>query len=98
MTAILIFRLSLGAGHWNDIGNYYGAGVWGVNWRENQFDMHISGGANAGASTSFKKIVNLPEQVKWVNETQSAGKETGDRKHHLHSAVFGGGVYQRDSS
>ena len=64
---------------WNDIGNYYGAGVWGVNWRENQFDMHISGGANAGTSTSFKKMVNLPEQVKWVNETQSAGKETGDR-------------------
>ena len=86
-----------GSWPWNDIGNYYGAGVWGVNWRENQFDMHISGGANAGASTSFKKIVNLPEQVKWVNETSRQARKQG-QKHHLHSTIFGGSLYQRDSS
>lgn len=28
---------------WNDMGNYYGAGVWGINWRENQFDMSVRG-------------------------------------------------------
>src|SRR5215213_5888481 len=24
---------------WQDIGNYYGAGAWGFNWRENQYDL-----------------------------------------------------------
>lgn len=24
---------------WEDIGNYYGAGCWGFNWRENQYDL-----------------------------------------------------------
>ena len=32
------FQTTPGGWPWNDMGNYYGAGVWGVNWRENQFD------------------------------------------------------------
>ncbi|MEJ7675378.1 MAG: D-alanyl-D-alanine carboxypeptidase [Chitinophagaceae bacterium] len=24
---------------WQDIGNYYGAGATGLNWRENQYDL-----------------------------------------------------------
>jgi D-alanyl-D-alanine carboxypeptidase/D-alanyl-D-alanine-endopeptidase (penicillin-binding protein 4) len=24
---------------WEDMGNYYGAGSWGLNWRENQYDL-----------------------------------------------------------
>jgi D-alanyl-D-alanine carboxypeptidase/D-alanyl-D-alanine-endopeptidase (penicillin-binding protein 4) len=23
------------------MGNYYGAGVWGISWNENQFDMSV---------------------------------------------------------
>lgn len=30
---------------WEDIGNYYGAGAWGLNWRENQFDVTFKTGA-----------------------------------------------------
>ena len=26
------------------MGNYYGAGVWGISWNENQFDMSVVGG------------------------------------------------------
>ena len=26
---------------WEDIGNYYGAGVSGLNWHENQYDRKI---------------------------------------------------------
>lgn len=51
---------------WNDIGNYYGAGVWGVNWRENQFDMNMNG-KNV---RSFN--VDLPN-VAWVNDLKTAG-------------------------
>lgn len=51
---------------WDDLGNYYGAGVWGVNWRENQFDVHMSG--NQMKSFSYP-LAN----VKWLNEVKVAG-------------------------
>jgi len=33
---------------WDDIGNYYGAGMWGLNWRENQYDMVLQSGDKEG--------------------------------------------------
>lgn len=36
----------------NDIGNYYGAGVWGLNWRENQFDAFFEKGKLTGVEPS----------------------------------------------
>ncbi len=54
----------------HDIGNYYGAGVWGVNWRENQFDINTFG-------KDFKNFnINL-EGVHFVNEARTEG--TSDR-------------------
>lgn len=51
---------------WDDVGNYYGAGVWGINWRENQFDMVLTGG-------QIKKLnVELPN-LQWVNDIQTSG-------------------------
>jgi len=51
---------------WDDLGNYYGAGVWGVNWRENQFDINING-------TDFKSFSYPLEGVKWLNDLKAAG-------------------------
>ncbi|MCW3161081.1 D-alanyl-D-alanine carboxypeptidase/D-alanyl-D-alanine endopeptidase [Chryseobacterium oryctis] len=51
---------------WDDLGNYYGAGVWGVNWRENQFDINING-------TNFKGFSYPLENVKWINELKVGG-------------------------
>ena len=60
------FQTIPGGWPWNDLGNYYGAGVWGVNWRENQFDMQMSGG-------EIKKLnIDLPN-VNWVNEIKTGG-------------------------
>ena len=60
------FQTIPGGWPWNDIGNYYGAGVWGVNWRENQFDMQITGG-------EIKKLnIDLPN-VKLVNDIKTGG-------------------------
>lgn len=60
------FQTIPGGWPWNDLGNYYGAGVWGVNWRENQFDMQMSGG-------EIKKLnIDLPN-VNWVNEVKTGG-------------------------
>ncbi len=51
---------------WNDIGNYYGAGVFGVNWRENQFDMFTEGKRITG--------FNVPmDHIHWINELSEGG-------------------------
>ncbi|MBU4537833.1 MAG: D-alanyl-D-alanine carboxypeptidase/D-alanyl-D-alanine-endopeptidase [Weeksellaceae bacterium] len=49
---------------WNDMGNYYGTGVWGVNWRENQFDISMNGKVMKGIN------IDLPN-VKWINEVKT---------------------------
>ncbi|MDQ0064475.1 D-alanyl-D-alanine carboxypeptidase/D-alanyl-D-alanine endopeptidase [Chryseobacterium lathyri] len=51
---------------WDDLGNYYGAGVWGINWRENQFDINITG-------TEFKGFSYPLENVKWLNDLKAGG-------------------------
>ena len=33
---------------WDDIGNYYGAGSWGLNWHENQYDLVLQPGDKEG--------------------------------------------------
>jgi len=50
----------------DDFGNYYGAGVWGVNWRENQFDINING-------TDFKSFSYPLAGIKWFNDLKAAG-------------------------
>ena len=51
---------------WDDMGNYYGAGVWGINWRENQFDLNVNGNKIQNSN------VELPD-VKWVSELKTGG-------------------------
>ncbi len=60
------FQTVPGGWPWNDLGNYYGAGVWSVNWRENQFDISMNGKEMRGLN------VDLPN-VKWVNDLKTGG-------------------------
>lgn len=60
------FQSVPGGWPWDDIGNYYGAGTWGINWRENQFDINTNG-------TQFKSFSYDLENVKWINELKAAG-------------------------
>ena len=60
------FQTIPGGYPWDDLGNYYGTGVWSVNWRENQFDMYMQGSEIQG--------FNIPmEHIKWVNEAKTGG-------------------------
>lgn len=60
------FQTVPGGWPWDDMGNYYGAGVWSVNWRENQFDVNLRNGEI--------KDFNIPlHNVKWVNEVKTGG-------------------------
>ena len=60
------FQSTPGGWPWNDLGNYYGAGTFGVNWRENQFDIHING-------NQFKSFSYDLNQVNWINELKTGG-------------------------
>jgi D-alanyl-D-alanine carboxypeptidase/D-alanyl-D-alanine-endopeptidase (penicillin-binding protein 4) len=60
------FQTTPGGWAWNDIGNYYGAGVWGINWRENQFDLNVNSGKIQNSN------IELPN-VKWVSEVSVGG-------------------------
>lgn len=59
------FQKIPGGWPWNDMGNYYGAGVWGVNWRENFFEIYTFG-------KEIKSFSNIND-VKWVNELRTEG-------------------------
>ncbi len=60
------FQSTPGGWPWNDLGNYYGAGTFGVNWKENQFDMNING-------NQIKDYSYNLENVNWINELKTGG-------------------------
>lgn len=60
------FQSTPGGWPWNDLGNYYGAGTFGVNWRENQFDINING-------NQIKNFSYNLENVLWINELKTGG-------------------------
>jgi len=63
---------------WEDIGNYYGAGVSGLNWHENQYDMKLRAGNNEGDSV---EIISTNPELDYnylINELKTGPKGSGD--------------------
>jgi serine-type D-Ala-D-Ala carboxypeptidase/endopeptidase (penicillin-binding protein 4) len=64
---------------WEDIGNYYGAGAYPLNWRENQYDLVLRSGNNIGDSVAIVKIpAGYQAKRPFVNELTAAAKGSGD--------------------
>lgn len=66
---------------WEDIGNYYGAAPFKLNYRENQFDYILRSGNRVGDSVHVVKVI--PENMHQIREQTvshvvSAAKGTGD--------------------
>lgn len=79
---------------WQDMGNYYGAGVSALNWRENAVGINFRAGATLDAPTT---IVNTTEDISYVqliNETTTGAKGTGDRVYAF-SAPYSSHIYLR---
>jgi serine-type D-Ala-D-Ala carboxypeptidase/endopeptidase (penicillin-binding protein 4) len=58
---------------WQDIGNYYGATPFIINWRENQYDILLKSGNEIGST------VEIPNNnLHFQNELKAAAKGTGD--------------------
>lgn len=66
---------------WGDIGNYYGAGAAGFNWRENQYDILLKSGNDIGSAVSV--VETLPRDLSFTVHSlvRSAAKGTGDNSY-----------------
>lgn len=58
---------------WQDIGNYYGAGAYQLNWKENQYEIILRSGDNVNDS-----VVPINKKHGFVNELKAAEKGSGD--------------------
>ena len=74
---------------WEDIGNYYGAGAWGLNWRENQYDVTFKTGNAENDSTTIiaTKPSGILKQYSFVNFVTTGARGSGDNGF-LYSAPF----------
>lgn len=63
---------------WQDMGNYYGAGGGALNWRENQFDIHLKPGKNVGDAVSTTATVPAMPYLKVINELKTGSSGSGD--------------------
>lgn len=63
---------------WEDIGNYYGAGVSGLNWHENQYDLELKPGKNQGDPVTVGDTYPEIENKNLVNELTTGAKASGD--------------------
>lgn len=64
---------------WQDMGNYYGAGAAGLNWRENEYELILKSGKHLG--DPVKIVGTRPKYLPGIhlmNELTSADKESGD--------------------
>lgn len=63
---------------WDDMGNYYGSGIWAINWRENQYDLILKPGNNIGDTSTLLRT-NPPLAVdEYDNFITTANEGTGD--------------------
>lgn len=58
---------------WGDMGNYYGAGACGLNFKDNKFALHFKSGTKNGDSTSIKSISPQIPGIKVINQTFTRG-------------------------
>ncbi len=63
---------------WDDIGNYYGSGSWGINWRENQYDLVLKPGKNIGDTSTLIKTEPALLTSEYNNFITTAEENTGD--------------------
>ncbi|TMI97475.1 MAG: D-alanyl-D-alanine carboxypeptidase/D-alanyl-D-alanine-endopeptidase [Bacteroidetes bacterium] len=63
---------------WQDLGNYYGAGVSGLNWHENQYDLKLAPGKKEGDSVKILGTYPELEYNYMVNELRTGAKGSGD--------------------
>ncbi|MEP7163736.1 MAG: D-alanyl-D-alanine carboxypeptidase/D-alanyl-D-alanine-endopeptidase [Ferruginibacter sp.] len=77
---------------WQDIGNYYGAGVWGFNWHENQYDLFLSSGNIEGDPVEVKGLEPAPTSFGMYSLIKTGKKGSGDNAY-IYSAPFNNNMF-----
>jgi len=77
---------------WQDMGNYYGAGVSALNWRENAVGVKFLPGSNLEAPTTIAGTTADIGYLQLVNEAVTGARGTGDRVY-AYSAPYSSRIY-----
>jgi D-alanyl-D-alanine carboxypeptidase/D-alanyl-D-alanine-endopeptidase (penicillin-binding protein 4) len=70
---------------WGDMGNYYGAGIYGLNINDNLYNVFFQQQRTEGELSSIKRVQPAMPYLKFTNEVAFAGKGTGDNAYILAS-------------
>ncbi|MEM8523845.1 MAG: D-alanyl-D-alanine carboxypeptidase/D-alanyl-D-alanine-endopeptidase [Bacteroidota bacterium] len=70
---------------WNDLGNYYASGAWGLNFHENLYHLYLQKTASVGGTPKVVRTQPRIPNLQFVNELKSAGRNTGDNAY-----IYGG--------
>ncbi len=63
---------------WDDMGNYYGAGIAALNWHENQYDLLLQSGTSVGDKVSIVETKPKLYAVNLLSQVLSGAKGSGD--------------------
>lgn len=66
---------------WDDIGNYYGAGLAELNWKENQYDLYLQPGNKEGDPVSIVKTEPALYKVHLKSELTTGMPGSGDNSY-----------------
>ncbi|RYY65127.1 MAG: D-alanyl-D-alanine carboxypeptidase/D-alanyl-D-alanine-endopeptidase [Chitinophagaceae bacterium] len=77
---------------WQDIGQYYGAGAFVLNWHENQFDLYTQPGDRPGMPVDILRSDPDPGQPV-LSQASTGAKGSGDNSY-LYPSIGGGETYE----
>jgi serine-type D-Ala-D-Ala carboxypeptidase/endopeptidase (penicillin-binding protein 4) len=63
---------------WEDIGNYYGAGAYSLNWRENQYDIFASSSTQLNEKATLEAYSKGHFTAQLINELKTEKLGSGD--------------------
>ena len=64
---------------WSDLGNYYGAGHWGLNIHDNEYRLFFGQNQTVGNPTTILRTIPDLEPFKISNEVRTGPEGSGDR-------------------
>ncbi len=64
---------------WGDVGNYYGAGVWGLNFHENMYFVYFNPGKRLGQPATVARTQPKNIDIQSKNEVTTGPEKSGDQ-------------------
>ncbi|MEZ0450321.1 D-alanyl-D-alanine carboxypeptidase/D-alanyl-D-alanine-endopeptidase [Sphingobacterium thalpophilum] len=81
---------------WTDMGNYYGAGISALNWRENAFGVEFSPADKVGAKAGILRYTAHMPYIEIINEVTTGKTGSGDNVYG-YAAPYSSKIFMRGS-